>query len=337
MKSRDALLIGGLFLISLAVCFIAPMIGMTSVPFSAIFEDPDKSQAALIFWKLRLPRVCLAFLAGSSLAICGMTFQAIFQNSLATPFTLGVSGGAAFGATLSIRLGIVFTIFGLSFTSIAAFLGAIASLALVYGIARARRDASSAVLLLAGVAVSLFFSSIIMFIHYTSDFANSFKIVRWLMGGLELLGFDTVFGLTPIVALGTLVLFGFTRELNLLSIGEEIALSRGVDVSGSKAILFAVTTFMVGAVIALCGPIGFIGMMAPHICRLFVGHDHRTLLPASFLFGGSFLVICDTAARIVLAPADIPVGVLTSLLGGPFFILLLVKDGLGGSVMGGSD
>ncbi|OPZ23917.1 MAG: Hemin transport system permease protein HmuU [Lentisphaerae bacterium ADurb.BinA184] len=186
-------------------------------------------------------------------------------------------------------------------------------------------------MLLAGIAVSFFASSLIMLIQYLGEFTQAFRIVRWLMGGVEVMGYDAVFNLLPVTAAGALILFSLTHELNLLMTGEDLAVSRGVEVRRVRLVLFFATSMMVGGVVAFCGPIGFVGMMAPHICRLLVGANHRHLMPATLLFGGLFLVVCDTFARTVIAPVEIPVGVITALLGGPFFVWLLVRSpsGLG--------
>jgi iron complex transport system permease protein len=181
-------------------------------------------------------------------------------------------------------------------------------------------------MLLAGVAVSFFFSSLILFLQYLSDFSQSFRILRWLMGGLEILGYDSVFSLFPVVLSGVLILAILRHELDLLTTGDDLATSRGVAVKKVRAVLFLVTSLMVGGVVAVCGPIGFVGMMAPHICRLLTGWNHRHLLPATFLFGGAFLTLCDTFARTLIAPVEIPVGIVTALLGGPFFIWLLLSS-----------
>ena len=254
-----------------------------------------------------------------------MTFQALFRNPLATPYTLGVSSGAAFGAAMYVRLGLAFSLFGIAGQSLSAFTGACIALGTVYGLTMMRRGLSTATMLLAGVAVSFFFSSFILFLQYMSDFTHSFRIIRWMMGGLEVVGYRPVFTVMPVALIGGLGLMLLTRELNLISFGETIALSRGVDTARLKTALFFTVSFLVGTVVSVAGPIGFVGMMCPHICRMLVGHNHRYLLPASFLFGGAFLVMCDTIARTVIAPAEIPVGVITALLGGPFFLWLLMQ------------
>ena len=321
-----------LFIFALAVVLVTPFVGMIDVPLGVLWGQeqaaPDGSMAAEVFWKLRVPRVAVSFLAGAALAISGMIFQAMFRNPLATPFTLGVSSGASLGAAVSINLGLSFTVLGFPAVSALAFAGAILSIALVYGLSRARRGFSSATMLLAGVAVSFFFSSLILFIQYISDFTQSFRMIRWVMGGLEsVVGPNDVLNVLPFVVAGTLVTAYLTRELNLITTGEQMAASRGVEVQKTKIALFLCASLMIGAVVAVCGPIGFVGLMVPHICRLLVGADHRYLTPASWLFGGAFLTLCDTLSRTVIAPAELPVGIITALLGGPFFLWLLIGRG----------
>jgi iron complex transport system permease protein len=313
--NRRAGILAGILLAALAGVVLAPLLGLVSL---------SDLRGSSILWRIRVPRALLAFLAGTGLSLAGMAFQAIFRNFLVEPFTLGVSSGAACGATVAIRLGWAFSVLGISAVSLSAFAGAIASLVLVYGIAMAGRSFSTAVLLLAGVAMSFFFWSLILFIQYLSDFSGSFRILRWLMGGVETVGYEAVLDVLPFVLSGSAVILSYARELNLLALGEDLAASRGVSITPVRALLFAASTLMVGGVVALTGPIGFIGLVAPHISRLLIGTDHRYLAPATALFGGTFLVACDTVARLVLAPAELPVGVLTALLGGPFFIWLLL-------------
>ncbi|MBN1294057.1 MAG: iron ABC transporter permease [Candidatus Latescibacteria bacterium] len=298
---------------------------METISFENILYHGSDTIKADIFWKIRIPRVLMAFLSGAALALSGMTFQALFRNPLATPFTLGVSSGAAFGATIYVKSGLIISLFGISGQSVSAFIGALLAITMVYGLTCARRGFSTATMLLAGVAVSFFFSSFILFIQYMSDFTNSFRILRWLMGGLETVGFGSVLTLLPFMMIGSSIVLFFNRELNLMSVGEDIAKSRGVNVKSIKTILFFATSLMVGGVVSQCGPIGFVGMMSPHICRLLIGYDHHYLTPATLLFGGLFLTLCDIFSRILIAPAEIPVGVITALLGGPFFLWLLIS------------
>jgi len=314
------LTLGGL---ALAALTVAPLVGMEHVGWSDIWTP--HSGAAQIFWTLRLPRVCVAFLAGSALAVSGMAFQAMFRNPLAEPFTLGVSSGASLGAAVYIHLGLSLSFAGISGLALFAFGGTLLAVLLVYCITRSKAGFSVATMLLAGVAVSFFFSSLILFLQYLSDFTSSFRMLRWVMGGLEkVVGFDDVLGLAPFVISGVLVLYYLTHELDLLTTGDELAASRGVALERTRSVLFLVTSLMVAAVVAIAGPIGFVGLMVPHICRLLVGPNHRWLTPATVLFGGAFLTACDTLARTLIAPAELPVGIITALLGGPFFLWLLV-------------
>lgn len=333
MKSKKHILLLLLIFSAITVFIIAPFWGIESLSIQSIFQPVDQIKAD-IFWKIRLPRVIAAFLAGAALAISGMAFQAMFRNPLATPFTLGVSSGAAFGAAIYIKIGLIFSFLGISGQSLSAFIGAILSVLLVYGISQIKKGFTTVTMLIAGVAINFFFSSLILFIQYLSDFANSFRIIRWLMGGFEIVGFRPVFTILPFALVGSVVIFILTNELNLLTLGEDIALSRGVDVKKVKAFLFFATSLMIGGVVSVCGPIGFVGMMAPHICRLLIGAEHRFLTPATFFFGGAFLVFCDTLSRMIIAPAEIPVGVITALLGGPFFLWLLLSGSSEKSILG---
>jgi iron complex transport system permease protein len=322
---KKALILSTLVILTIIVLAGAPVIGMRMISLTSIFSSVSSGLESDIFWRIRIPRVCTAFLAGAALSISGMTFQAMFRNPLATPFTLGVSSGAALGAALHIRFGLAFSLLGVSGTSVSAFLGAIVAILVVYGITKVKKGFSTATMLLAGVAMSFFFSSVILFTQYMSGLAHSFRILRWMMGSLEVVGFDHVWNIFPFVISGSAIVLYLTNELNLMTTGDDIAISRGVNVKKIKKVLFFATSLMVGGVVAICGPIGFVGMMAPHICRLLIGWDHRYLTPASLLFGGMFLTLCDTLSRTLIAPAEIPVGVITALLGGPFFLWLLLS------------
>lgn len=303
-----------------------PFAGMSLISVPAVLNPALSPVDYEIFWRLRVPRLLTAYMAGGALALCGMVFQAMFRNALAEPYTLGVASGASLGAALYIQLGFSFTVLGFSGTGVFAFCGALITIVVVYGLTRIKKGFSVTTMLLAGVSLSFFFSSIIMFLQYISDFTSSFRIVRWLMGSLDVNGFEAFFNLAPFVVLGLAVVLWLALDLNMLATGDELALSRGVSVGRTKNILFLTTSLLVGAVVSVCGPIGFVGMMSPHICRLVIGNDHRYLAPASFLFGGFFLALCDTVARMVIAPAEIPVGVITAVLGCPFFLWLLLSN-----------
>jgi iron complex transport system permease protein len=327
MKAANWLTLLGV--LGLVVLLVTPFVGMQTITPAMLWSPESSGMEMKIFWHLRVPRTLTAFLVGAALSLSGLTFQAMFCNPLATPFTLGIAGGAALGAAVYIRLGLAFAILGLSGQTLSAFAGAVLVILLVHGLSRLRRDFSMAAILLAGVAISFFCSSFILFIQYLSGFAHLFQITRWLMGELAVTGFAAVRELAPLVLFGSVIILGMGRELNLLTTGEELAVSRGLNLRRARNILFFTTSLMIGGIVARCGPIGFVGMMAPHICRLLIGADHRLLIPATFLFGGSFLTLCDTLARVLIAPAEMPVGVITALLGGPFFVWLLISDALG--------
>ncbi|MBD3318080.1 MAG: iron chelate uptake ABC transporter family permease subunit [Chitinivibrionales bacterium] len=306
--------------VAIAVIAAAPFVGMKFIALSEISLDQTVRE---IFWSLRVPRVLTAFLAGGGLALCGMVFQAVFRNPLATPFTLGVSSGASCGAAVAILFGLNRLAPAMPVVPLGAFVGAMAAMGLVYAFTTLSRDFSTLTLLLAGIAVSFIFSSSLMFLQYLSNFTHSFQIVRWLMGGIEVFGYGHFATMVPLVLAGGMIIAFFLPHLDHLLSGEDLAHSRGVNVGATRTWLFIAASVMVAGIVAVCGPVGFVGMMTPHICRLALGGRHTTLGPACFLFGGAFLVLCDTVARTIVAPAEMPVGVLTALMGGPFFLWLL--------------
>ncbi len=287
-----------------------------------------------IYWKLRFPRTLLAGIAGGGLALAGLVFQAMFRNPLATPYTLGIAGGASFGAALCLRSavklglpiasGAYFGFLGIPLVSWGAFAGALLAMFVVYGLSRTR-DASSEQMLLAGVAVNFFFGGLIVLLQYVSAPHDAMQMLRWTMGGVQdAMNVDNV-RLGPIVLISATILFFFSRELNVITTGRERAQSLGVDVDRLRTILFVLTSLLVGAIVSVTGPIGFVGLMVPHLSRLLVGPNHRRLTPVTFLVGGLFLAICDTLGRCLVFPGSLPVGILTGLLGGPFFLWLLLK------------
>ena len=280
---------------------------------------------ARILSEVRIPRVTLGFLAGAALATAGMAFQALFRNALATPYTLGVSAGASLGAAIYVHLGIMVSLAGIPGSAFAALAGAFLAIGLVYAVARATHGFSPSTLLLAGVAIGFLCTSVILAIQYVGDVTTSFRIGRWLLGGLEVVGFLPVIHVLPFAVIGIAILLAISRDLDLLVVGEESAASRGVPVTTVTKLIFAAASLMVGGVVATCGPIGFVGLVVPHVGRLVLGPSHRTLAPFSVMAGGTFLVACDAVGRTVVAPVEIPVGIITALVGGPFFLVMLVQ------------
>ena len=322
-----------LFFGGAALCAIttAPLIGSTpislrrafsfSVPFS---ENAD----AQIFFIARLPRTLAGALVGSTLASAGVVFQGLLRNPLATPFTLGISAGASLGAMLAITFAPALGWFGASLAPLASFTGSLLAVSVVFVLASARhRGMSTEVLLLAGVTMNAFFSALILFVQYFADFAETFRILRWLMGDLDVSSYDPLIASLPLAIAAFIAFAWLARPLNLLSLGTDAAESRGLDAAHAQRVAFFSASVATGAAVSVAGPIGFIGIIVPHLVRLLVGADHRIVLPASALFGAAFLIACDAVARTVMAPLELPVGVITALVGGPFFLWLLVTRG----------
>ena len=303
-----------------AVLCLAPLIGSTSIGYSRALAglSPDSE----ILFYTRLPRVLLALLAGGALGVAGVLFQAMLRDALATPYTLGVSSGASLGAVAAICLGWR-EVGHLPAIWLAAFAGAAVVLFLVMGVATEGRRMSSFTLLLAGVSINTICLAAILFLQYIASFGQTFAIVRWLMGGIDAVDYSTLAWFAAAVLPAVGLVFLRARDWNLMAVGEDWAAARGVSVSRLMLSGYVLGSFLAGSVTALAGPIGFVGLIVPHALRLKLGADHRLLLPCSFFTGAAFLAICDTVARTALAPTEIPVGVVTALLGGPFFIWLL--------------
>jgi iron complex transport system permease protein len=305
------------------VLLIAPWIGSTGVTWQNVVAgvSPDRE----IFIVARVPRILFGALVGGALAIAGVLFQAILRNSLADSLTLGVSAGASFGAVVAIWLGFQVLVFGISSVSIAAFLGAFLTILLVFFVARTGTALPTFTLLLAGITLNFVFGALIMFIHYAANFNQGYLMTRWVMGSLDSADINVVIHTAPFVIASLVALIWLAPQLNPLAAGEEWATSHGVNVRRLKNLAYFIGSLLTGAVTAFGGPIGFVGLIVPHTVRLLAGPDHRVLIPASFFLGSGFLVLCDTAARTLIAPTDIPVGIITALIGGPFFIVLLKR------------
>jgi iron complex transport system permease protein len=305
---------------AVAVLCLAPLIGSTHIDYSRALAglSPDRE----ILFYTRLPRVLLALLSGGALAVAGVLFQAMLRDALATPYTLGVSSGASLGAVAAICMGWR-EVGHLPAIWLASFAGAGLVLFLVMGIASEGRRMSSFTLLLAGVSINTICLAAILFLQYIANFGQTFAIVRWLMGGIDAVDYSTLAWFAAAVLPAVGLIFLRARDWNLMAVGEDWAAARGVAVSRLMLSGYVLGSFLAGSVTALAGPIGFVGLIVPHALRLKLGADHRLLLPCSFFAGAAFLAICDTIARTALAPTEIPVGVVTALLGGPFFIWLL--------------
>ena len=314
---------------SLAAVVIAPFIGQTPLSFSRVFSmsvPMADNIDAQIFFLARLPRSLAAAIVGGTLAAAGVVFQGLLRNPLATPYTLGISAGASFGAMTAITFGSAFPLLAWAGVTGASLAGAMLAVFVVYVLASARHSGlSTTVLLLAGVTMNSFFSALILFVQYLSDFTETFRALRWLMGDLDVASYEPILGGLPLIAVALAGCVWLARPLNLLSLGADAAATRGVDVRRAQRVAFFCGSLATGAAVSIGGPIGFVGIIVPHLVRLIVGADHRLVLPASFFFGAAFLVTCDVVSRTVLAPLELPVGIITAMIGGPFFLWLLIR------------
>jgi iron complex transport system permease protein len=329
LQRRFVRTIAGFGALTAITIVLAPLVGSTSIDlrrafdFSIPFRDNVDAQ---IFFVARLPRTLAGACVGALFAAAGVVFQGLLRNPLATPFTLGVSTGAALGAVLAITFGWSLSVVGISAVPVAAFVGSLVAVAIVYALAQARhRGLSTTVLLLAGVTMNAFFSAMILFVQYFASFADTYRTLRWLMGDLDVSSYQPILAALPTAIAAFAVFAWLARPLNLLSLGADSAESRGLDVTRAQRAAFFSASLATGAAVSIGGPIGFVGIIIPHLVRLLVGPDHRLVLPAAALFGAAFLVGCDLVARTILAPVELPVGIITALIGGPFFLWLLIR------------
>jgi iron complex transport system permease protein len=280
--------------------------------------------ASVILFQIRLPRVLMGFLVGGTLAIVGATLQALLRNALADPYVLGVSSGAALGVALGMLLGMGSIMAVVPVLPLWGFSGGFLALVLIYRLAQSHGRLPIHSLLLAGVILNAMLTALIMFITSIMDPARSAGLMAWLMGSLTAQTWSSLAGIAVYVTIGALILLYQAPALNVLTQGEDTAQSLGIDTERLKRRLYVLTALLTGVVVSVSGMIGFIGMVIPHAVRMAIGSDHRLLMPASVFVGGMFLVLSDTVARTAFAPAEIPVGVVTALAGGPFFLYLLL-------------
>jgi len=304
----------------LILLIFSPFWGTIHLNWQTIFANDSNS---FIFWHLRVPRVLLGFVAGSILALSGLICQNLFKNNLATPDILGISSGAAAGAVISIKFKLHFSFFGMGSIYIFSYLGALSAVLFIFFMARLIKNSSLYTFLMSGVAINLFFSSIIVFFQYVFDFSDTFSLVRWLMGGISVAGYKEVMILSVLLLIFLLSVFLFKREFLLISAGDNFAQSKGLNISNFRVFSFLGLALFVGAVVSTCGPIGFVALIVPHLSRLLGASQYTKTIVFSMFLGGGLLVLADLVARILIAPVDIPVGIVTSLLGAPFFLFLL--------------
>jgi len=339
---RWCVIMGSLSVVALILAVVCLQLGtqyiglgkLISVLSSALLDQPTDNDVLkttnVILLQVRLPRVFLGFLVGVCLASVGVALQALLRNPLADPYVLGVSSGAALGVAVAVLFGIGTTVLAFSLLPVCGFLGGLVALLVVYRMASTYDRLPIHSVLLAGVILNAIFSALIMFITSIMEPNRSFGMMAWLMGSLTAPAYPALAALSVYLLAGLFLLFKQVRVLNILALGEEPARSLGIDTERAKRVIFLVSALLTGAVVSVSGMIGFIGMIIPHAVRLVIGADHRLLLPASALVGGIFLMVADTMARTFFVPSEVPVGIITALAGGPFFVYLLVwrKDRL---------
>ncbi|MBC3886817.1 iron chelate uptake ABC transporter family permease subunit [Acetobacterium paludosum] len=332
-------------LISIIICmiiiYLCTLMGVTSISFveankillNQIFHidlgmENISVGATAIIWNVRLPRIILAFVTGGALALCGAAYQGIFKNPMADPYILGVSSGAALGATIGIILKFSSSFLGLNGIAILAFIGSFSTILIVYNISRVGRKVPVATLLLSGIAIGQTLSALIsLFMIFNQNEMS--QIIFWTMGSLNGKGWNQVIAVLPYVILGCVIMLTSVRELDIMLLGEDTANQLGVDTERLKKKILFSSSLITAAVVSVTGIIGFVGLVVPHIVRMVTGPKHRVLVPFSLLFGGVFLILCDTLARTATAQ-EIPVGIITAAFGGPFFVYLLRKRKKGG-------
>jgi iron complex transport system permease protein len=313
-------LLAGIVLLLLA---LTPFVGIVPIDLRGIFQ---KNPGSFIFWQLRLPRALLGFAAGGILALSGLVCQNLFKNNLATPDLLGISSGAAAGAVVALKLNIQLTFLGIGGLYVFSFLGALSAILFIFAVAKWIKNSSLYTFLMSGVAINFFYSSVIVIFQYLFDFSDTFSLLRWLMGGIAVAGYREVLFLLVLLVLLLLLVLLFRNEFLLVSAGDDFAVSRGLDAAAFRKYAFLGLAVFVGAVVAICGPIGFVALVVPHVSRAWGASRYRATVGFTFLLGGGLLVLADLLSRLLAPPVEIPVGIVTSLMGAPFFLALLIAQ-----------
>ena len=329
-RARFATIVVGLSSLLIVCVLVCASFGPTRIDLvAALISGVDADVDATILFRTRIPRVLLAVSVGAALAMAGAVLQALLRNPLAEPHILGVSGGAAFGGVLTLFAATNSGLPALLLTPLGAFAGALIAMLVVYRLGTVHGRLQPYTFLLAGVVCNAFTGALIMAVNAMADLFQTHGILFWLMGSLATTSYSLVAASFAYVVVGGALLLWQTRALNALSLGEDSASQLGVDVGAVRRLCFVVSSLLVGAAVAVSGMIGFVGLIVPHVTRLLFGPDYRLLLPASALMGGIFLSAADTLARSISSSSEVPVGVVTALCGGPFFVYLLRRQGAG--------
>jgi len=289
----------------------------------------------IIIMQIRLPRIMGGAITGAALTVAGVTYQGIFRNPMADPYVIGASSGAALGAACAIVFGLGFSVLGLNSIPVFAFITSLLVVLIVYNVAKVGTRVPHTNLLLSGIAMSVLISSMVTFLHVIAG-EKLQVLIFWLMGSFSYVEWGDIWSVVPLITVGIAVTYVYSKNLNLLILGDEEAQHLGVNVEHVKKVLIAASALVTASAVSLAGLIGFIGIIVPHITRILFGPDHRVLVPTSAILGASFMVLCDALARVLMSPAELPVGVITSIAGAPFFLYLLRKNMNGDFFQGGS-
>jgi len=323
-RARWALTLALLSVLLFISVYFSVSIGRIQMSFVDFFEaliGRGTSTNELVVWQLRLPRTAMAILVGAGLTVAGVGMQAVFKNPMASPYVLGLSSGAAFGAALAMVLGITIIPGNMSTTAMA-FLFCFLTLMVVYNIARSHGRVPIETLLLAGIAVGAFFSALVNLLTYVAEDDKLAGIVYWMMGDLSQLDWDNVLIVFPLMTIGICVVYYYARDLNAMMLGDNHAMNLGIEVGKVRLVILLACALLTAAAVSFVGIIGFVGLVIPHVVRMITGPDHRILIPASILAGSLFLVVCDILSRLVYTFV-LPIGILTALIGAPYFVYLL--------------
>lgn len=326
----------GAYVISASALILSIIFGVTigtvSIPISTLWNGHEDLSAANILWNIRMPRVILAGLVGSSLAIAGAAFQGLLKNPLADPYTLGISSGASVGAVLTLFFGITIPFLGIYTLPVFSMVGAFATMLAVIGFARlVDRSMRMETIILTGIIFSSFLGSLIsLMIALTGEELR--QIIGWLLGSVSMRGWEYVNMAFPFIVIGSFMMWINRRELNAMLFGEERAIHLGINVKKRKMLILVGGSMVTGAAVAVSGTIGFVGLVVPHIVRLLWGADHRHVLPLAFLNGATLLIICDLVSRTIIAPTELPIGVITAFIGAPVFAFIFYNQRRAGGI-----
>jgi iron complex transport system permease protein len=337
-SKRWKLILTGLIALLIFTVIVSLNIGFAAIPFNQILailaskipglsslvpQNYFLANTQAIILDIRLPRILAGVIIGAALATGGALYQGVFKNPMADPSVLGVSAGASVGAGLGLLFGTGLSVLGFPIVPTTAFIAALATVFIVYNISRVGTRVPEMTLLLTGIAITIFLSAIYQVMQVLAPNSKLHTSVMWLIGGISNVSWGDLYSILPFVFVGIFVSFFFARDLNMMALGEDTAQHLGVNTERSKKILLAVGAMITAAAVSISGLIGFVGLMIPHIARIVIGPDHRILIPASIIIGSVFLVACDALARIATGATEMPVGAITALAGGPFFIFLL--------------